>query len=140
MATLQIKPMCLEDIEDMKLRDWEAKEYRGDYKAQLRKMLSLSDEAFSVRIDGQLGLVFGYLSRSLFSGSCVLWMCATPVAETNWVSFVRLSRTVIQILSAIYPELYTATYPGNARAIRFLKWLGFRQHSTANNTLTMVRG
>jgi len=140
VAILQLDPMFEKDIEEVVLRDWEALEYRGDYKEALRHRLMESEEAFSVRIDGKLCLLFGHFSRSLYKGSGIVWMVATPAAENNWIQMVKFSKFVVMKLNLIYPQVFTATYPKNARAIRFLEWLGFKKYSMLNDNLTMVRG
>lgn len=141
MAILQIDPMSLQDIEAVVLRRWERLEIGDiDYYKTVEKSFSSSSEAIAVRIDGELCLLFGHGARSLFAGSGFAWMLVTEKAEEHWITLAKLSKRVVGKLNEIYPEVFTATYPGNSRSIHWLKWLGFREYARTENNLTMVRG
>lgn len=141
MAILRIEPTQPYHIAEVNFREWELNEYgKEDYREALMKSVKASVEALTYKINGKIVLLVGHAPRSIFTGSGFAWMLATPEAEEHWFLLAKHSKKIVAALCSLYPELFVATYAGNARAIRLLTWLGFKKHSQSGNNLTMVRG
>jgi hypothetical protein len=76
-------------------------------------------------IDGEPVCVFGVSPASLLTGIGTPWMLATPSVHHADRTLVRLSRPIVEAMQAFFALLVNWVDARNARAIRWLTWLGF---------------
>lgn len=58
------------------------------------------------------------------------WMISTPGVERHAALFARVSRDVMSGWQSTHRALSNFVHPDNRRAIRWLRWLGFRVDDT----------
>lgn len=76
-------------------------------------------------VDGEPVLIAGVTPSAMILGQGVPWMLATPGVERVERPFIRLCRPVVDAMLEVAPELVNFVDNRNARAHRWLRWLGF---------------
>lgn len=77
-------------------------------------------------VDGNPVCAWGLVPPSILSDRAYLWLYASERVDEHKFLFVRYSQRVMEHLKGLYPVLYGTCDLGNARAIRWLQWLGAR--------------
>lgn len=75
-------------------------------------------------VDGCPVCAWGLVPPSILSDRAYLWLYASDRADEHKFLFVRYSRRVMDGLREHYPMIYGTCDRTNARAIRWLRWLG----------------
>lgn len=110
------------------LRDADAREcWAGGMSPEeaLHSSIAGSDEVFIARIDGEIAAVWGYRVDSVISGSISAWLLSTPQADAFPIAFARQSMQTLNAMN--YRNITVNVHEDYAKAIRWLKWLGFRE-------------
>ncbi len=79
----------------------------------------------SIRHDGLLMGVFGLMA----DGGA--WAISTRHAEKHSVKCAKLSRKILEEALGFFDSLYTLADPKHKVTMKWLKWLGFVEHSKA---------
>lgn len=76
-------------------------------------------------VDNEIAAMFGLSSTVLLGNSGNPWLLTTAQVEKVPVSFVKEGRKCVQEMLDVYPVLFSYVDAKYARAIKFLKLLGF---------------
>jgi len=92
---------------------------------KLGEIVSRSDFAWAIKVSGRVVAYFGVQRPTLMSAAGYLWMrTLCEAAPCHLVPMLRLSRSVISQLLQRYPILIGECELSDARAQRWLTWLG----------------
>ena len=115
-----------------RLRPVEADEVRASSGKEpadvIRESLAASDEAWAIRFNGELALIFGVvlLDDSVLTGRIgVAWLLTTDLVERFPKAFWVLSRRMLRFLLERWDALVNAIDVRHEKAIRWAKRLGF---------------
>jgi hypothetical protein len=100
----------------------------GDVERAIRAGLKRSLYAVTALVDGVPVLVFGVTPYSILGGVGVVWMLASADLDRPRVQreLLRHCRHCLSVMRQDFPEmLFNCVDVRNARAIRWLRWLGF---------------
>lgn len=75
-------------------------------------------------VDNECVCVFGLIPPTLLSDQAYLWLHTTEALKTHEFLFIRHSQRFIEQALELFPSIIGVTKPDNAKAIRWLKWLG----------------
>lgn len=78
---------------------------------------------------------WGLVPPSILSDRAYIWLYASPLVDEYKFLFVRQSQRVMEELRQYYPHLYGVCNVNNARAIRWLQWLGAEFDPAIGTTL-----
>jgi len=90
--------------------------------------LQISTYTWAGLRDGKVICVFGVASPSVLSGEGVPWMIGSHDLDKCAKGFLPRSRVVLNHMLDLYPHLENYVDARNTRAIRWLRWLGFKIH------------
>lgn len=74
---------------------------------------------------GNPALMAGSTPCTTYEGFGRVWMLGTPAIKDNARTFLRLSKSSLDLLFADYTALYNYTYVHNDVHHHWLRWLGF---------------
>lgn len=80
-------------------------------------------------VDGRVANMFGVTPLDFVQGRGSPWMLATPVFDVHPRAVIRLCRTYIPPMLALFPHLINHVDARNTRSIAWLTWLGFEIHA-----------
>jgi ribosomal protein S18 acetylase RimI-like enzyme len=100
-------------------------------KEGLRIGLRTSLAPLTALVDGQAEAMLGIVPGSLIRGSGTAWMLATDAMYRQRRALVAFGRDVLSWLAADFREVGNIVAADNERAIRFLRFLGFRVGGSA---------
>ena len=106
----------ISQVEDVSLTE-------GD-KEKFRQSLVLTTTVWAGVADGKLVCVWGLVPPTLLSDSAYLWLYTTEAIKGHVFLFIRHSQIAIKAMLELYPTITGVTRIGNARSLRWLKWLG----------------
>lgn len=75
-------------------------------------------------VDNECTCVFGLIPPTLLSDQAYLWLHTTPALRGHEFLFIRHSQRFIEMALELFPSIIGVVEPGNAKAVRWLKWLG----------------
>jgi hypothetical protein len=75
-------------------------------------------------IDGVLACVWGLVPPTLLSEQAYLWLHHTDTIKGHEFLFIRRSQIAVADMLLIHPLIVGHAEVGNARGIKWLKWLG----------------
>lgn len=104
----------------------ECKEMSG--KSPIRALtegVKMSELSAVVVVDGRPCAAIGLCIVSHLTGTGVPWMLATDDAVKNRRAFIEHTRTGLQEMMGICPNLFNYVHEDNKASIRWLKWMGF---------------
>lgn len=81
--------------------------------------------AWTASVDGKPLAAFGVTPVSVMSGVGVPWLLCVPEARRHQRAFLERGRPFVQQMQATFPALQNMVHRDNARAIRWLRRLGF---------------
>lgn len=84
--------------------------------------------SYTVRVDGELLVIFGVVPLTLHQGVSP-WMLATDAIEKHGVVIYRETHKHVQAMIDRYGYLLNYVHSENIKSIRWLKWLGFTIHN-----------
>ncbi len=90
----------------------------------MRRTIGNSSHTWAGAQDGKIVAFWGLIPPSLLSDRAYLWMFHTPHLQEHVFVFIRHSQRVVQDALDLYPILCGHALVDNARAIRWLRWLG----------------
>jgi len=88
----------------------------------LKECLHRSIEVRYGLIDGKIACVWGLIPPTILSEQAYLWLITTDIIAEHKFLFVRNAQRYVEEALKQYPELIGEV--GDARAVRWLKWLG----------------
>lgn len=88
--------------------------------------LAYSDQAMTGLIDGVPVCMWGVVRESLVMNMGVPWMVATSLLDKNAATFLRHCKGPVLAMLGDYDTLINHVDARNVKAIRWLKWLGFK--------------
>lgn len=88
--------------------------------------LASSTRAWTARADGKILSILGVEPASALTGLGRPWMVGTHALETYAVAAIRESRPALMVMHQLFPRLENWVDARNLKAIRWLRWLGFR--------------
>jgi hypothetical protein len=95
----------------------------------LLESLRASEVAWTLLLDGEPAAMWGAepLRRTLLSepGAASAWALTGTAVERHRKEFARVSRAGVAALLARYPVLFADVDARYARALRWVRWLGF---------------
>lgn len=95
----------------------------GDATA-LRICLNMSEVVYSASVDGHGAALWGLVPPSILSERAYLWLHSTDVANDHPFLMARYSRMIVEEMLEEHPILIGHCHIDDARAHRWLKWLG----------------
>lgn len=87
-----------------------------------------SDEAWAGMVDDQVACIFGVASNTVLSSVGFPWMVGTDLIEAHSGAFLRRNKRMLASMLSRYGHLENYVDARNAKAIQWLKWLGFILH------------
>ncbi len=128
-----IRPARREDADDLGPRlsvydRFEAEETTGSATGALLKGVESSDAAWTVLLNGEIAVMWGWRTHDLVSGQARVWMLGSPVIRTRVKIFLRFSRAMIEMLLRRYTRLVAPCLLGYHASRRWLEWLGFHEY------------
>lgn len=90
----------------------------------MRVCLTMSEEIFLGRIDGDLVCIWGLAPPMLLSNQAYLWLWVSPKLEEHKFTFVRRSQMVVQEALKDWPIITGHCQIGDEKACKWLRWLG----------------
>lgn len=75
-------------------------------------------------VDDQIACIWGLIPPTLMSSQAYLWLYTTELVNDHIFVFVRYSQRAIEEMLKEYPTIVGHCEIDNARAIRWVKWLG----------------
>lgn len=100
----------------------------GNVERAIRTGIARSLYAITARVDGVPVLVFGVTPYSILGGVGVVWMLGSADLDRRPIQklLLRHCRHCLSVMRQDFPEmLFNCVDVRNARAIRWLRWLGF---------------
>lgn len=93
--------------------------------------LLYSDQAMTGFIDGVPVCMWGVVRESLIMNMGVPWMVATSLLDKRAATFLRHCRGPVMAMLGDYDTLINHVDARNTKAIKWLKWLGFKVEEEA---------
>lgn len=90
----------------------------------MKDCLRSSPVVWESNIDGEGACIWGLIPQTLMSDRAYIWLYTTDVADQHTFILVRQSKLMIEEVLKECPILYGYCKLEDARAIRWLKWLG----------------
>jgi hypothetical protein len=90
----------------------------------LDSFMHRSQHCFVCYIKGEAAAVYGMIAPTLLSERAYIWLLVTNTIDHNKFLFVRHSQLVIERMLELYDTLEGETHIDDARALRWMKWLG----------------
>lgn len=87
-----------------------------------------NSEAVTCLFDGIPVCMYGVAAQSLLLGVGVPWMVGTDAIDRHAMSFLRGSRAAVHGMLSKWSHLHNFVDARNVKAIRWLKFLGFKIH------------
>lgn len=112
-----------EDVEEVRAASG------ADVLTAMLKGIRHSEKAFTGMADGVPILVGGVVLDSMVCNIGTPWMIASKELDKHAVAFIRLCREPIMEILGGYDTLINHVDARNKRAIRWLKWIGFKVES-----------
>lgn len=75
-------------------------------------------------VDDEIACIWGLIPPTLMSSQAYLWLYTTELVNKHTFVFVRYSQRAIEEMLKEYPTIVGHCEIDNARAIRWVKWLG----------------
>jgi hypothetical protein len=97
-----------------------------------------SSQFWTVYLNEQPIVVWGYAAESLFSYRCRAWLLSSAIVENHKVLFVRESVKALRFLFGLYEEVEVYVHNEYADAIAWLTWLGFTPIAHSDNFTFML--
>ncbi|PQM29401.1 hypothetical protein CVO77_00225 [Sphingopyxis lindanitolerans] len=91
----------------------------------LANALTISLWALTAIVDDQPHAMMGVASRSMIEGVGIPWMLGTERVYDHGRDLVRHAPVVLAEMHATFPQLENLVSADNARALRFLRHVGF---------------
>ncbi len=92
----------------------------------LRKSLDASVCAATGMVDGIPVAMFGIATANPLSDVGLPWLIGTSDIERHQMAFLRRNKDVVKIWLSCYARLENYVSCDNAKAIQWLKWIGFK--------------
>ena len=132
MVTVSIVPATLEHAEyvakHIRFADreeiWASHKYTPE--RALITAIMHSQIAFAGKVNGEVVCVWGIHEESLMLSNATPWMIGTDKLDKYAKTFIQHCRPQAALLLSQYKYLKNYVDARNTRAIRWLKWLGFR--------------
>lgn len=96
----------------------------GNNDSVLRELVS-STECTVARVDGVAACIYGVSTGRGGLEPARLWLVTTPLVEKKWVHLARLGYDYVQSQLRTHGILECFVLCRNARAVRWLEWMGF---------------
>lgn len=90
----------------------------------MQACLALSEQVFKGTIDGEVACVWGLIPSSFLSGRAYIWLYVKDIVDQHQFVFVRHSQRILEVLLREYPIILGHCHVQDARAIRWIRWLG----------------
>lgn len=90
----------------------------------MKECLKQSPIVWESSIDGKGACIWGMIPASLLSERAYIWLYTTDIADKHTFVLVRQSRLMLDRMLEECSTLYGYCKIEDARAIRWLKWLG----------------
>ncbi|WP_420997595.1 hypothetical protein ACKI2N_012340 [Cupriavidus sp. 30B13] len=103
----------------------------ADFHAAMREILQRSSHAWTILVDGRLGMIGGLVPTSTLLGGAEAqpWMMGTTDMERRPGALTKVGIRYLAIMKGCYPRLANYVDARNAKSIRWLKRLGFTVHA-----------
>ena len=92
----------------------------------LQRGVQFSQEPFTGLMDGKVVCIFGVSQISPLSEEARPWLLASDLIDETAHTFLRVNRVYIREIKKKYPFLQNWVDCRNEKAIRWVKWLGFK--------------
>lgn len=83
---------------------------------------------------------WGLVPPTFLSDRAYLWLYASPAVDEYKFIFVRNSQLQLEMMQRIYPTIFGVTRAEDARAIRWIKWLGGKYGAPQNGLRPFLIG
>ncbi len=97
----------------------------------LERSVRMSSHVWAGWINAEPAAVFGVGPLSMAAGIGCPWFVGAEVLERHPRPMIELSRDWLARIAALYPHLVNHVDARNAKAVRWLRWLGFTIHPAA---------
>lgn len=92
--------------------------------ATMDECLKFTRHLWAGSVDGEIACIWGLIPPSLISSQAYLWLYTTELVNDHTFVFVRYSQRAVEQMLEEYPVIVGVCAADNARAIRWVKWLG----------------
>lgn len=92
----------------------------------ITKGVEISDMTSVAIINGDIVAIMGVVKTGVLSDNGVPWLLGTDNVSKHYREFLGSSRTVLNAMINVCPNLTNYVYVKNTVSIRWLKWLGFK--------------
>lgn len=93
--------------------------------ALLGTCVERSEMAWAGLVDDRVACIFGVVGASVLSETGYPWMLGTDLIDDHAKAFLRRNKAMVGVMLARYPHLTNYVDARNAKAIGWLRWLGF---------------
>jgi GNAT superfamily N-acetyltransferase len=128
VTDIRIVPATLRHVDAIDLRAGDTAEIAAlgrDRRAALGESLAHALWADAYLIDGEVAAIVGLSTDSLLGGRLVAWMLTGRPVDRHRKSFLRLTRGRVREMLKHHHTLTCSVHAEYAKAIRWLRWLGF---------------
>lgn len=115
----------------MRAADVAELEAAGQCRESIRQAWRASSHCFTLRLGGEVAMVYGVVPASILTGSGVIWALGTDDVTRKAKSFLPESRRCLDDCLSAYNHLYNWVDTNNMASRRWLKWLGFEIQEVA---------
>lgn len=91
----------------------------------LGRSVEQAELAWAGLVNDKVACIFGVTGASIISETGFPWMIGTGLIEKHAKAFLRRNRPIVATMLARYPYLKNYVDARNAKAIEWLRWLGF---------------
>lgn len=132
MASFSVRPGTFEDIAAIAavVRAQDADECMAacglDVRTALEMAHPMTEKMWAGEVDGQIVVLAGVSSSQERPDIGVPWMMSSPVMDEVAIPFLKENRWVVDEMKEEHLLLTNFVDARNVKAIRWLKWLGFR--------------
>lgn len=134
MVEVVVRPVAPGDIEELahRMRQADIDEVAACGHAPigaLEMSVARSSHSYTATADGEVACMFGVVPLSLLVGIGSPWMLGTDLVPKYPGAFIKHSAPYIRGMLEAYPHLFNFVDARNAKAIRWLKRVGFTLHA-----------
>jgi len=104
----------------------------------VEQSLRTSERAWTAEFDGAVSILGGVTTVSHLGGVGMPWLVATDAVEANRRTFLEWSQVFVPQVCVGYCVLRNIVDARNTRAVRWLKWAGFKFDEPFRHAVTGV--
>lgn len=122
----------------LRTREREAYEQLGDAYDTIKTEVYRSLHAYAVLYEGQVVAIYGVKGVPIGT-SAYLWLVCSEMCERFPITFLRLSRKVVDDLLTRFDRVHGLVLCDFEKSVRWLRWIGCDMHEPQNGVMVWDR-